>query len=261
MSPFPGIDPYIESQNLWLDFHHRFITALGDVLSERLPEPYVARIDERLNLVEYPGDVARLVLPDVAIVRQRPVPQHERPEPSGGTATLEPITIPLAILEEQRESSIEIWHGHGRERRLVTAIELLSPTNKAGAGLRDYLAKRNALIRQDINLVELDFLIAGRRLPMEAPLPAGEYFAFVAPGDRRPDCNVYPWTVRDPLPVIPIPLLPPDPAIELDLGPIFRGVYHRARYARSIDYNAPLTLPLPPETRAWAETRARTPTG
>ena len=31
--------------------------------------------------------------------------------------------------------------------------------------------------------------------------------------DRRPDADVYAWTVRDPLPSIPIPLLPPDPDV------------------------------------------------
>ena len=259
MSPFPGIDPYLEGQNLWHDFHPAFIAALRDALSDRLPDPYVARIDERLNLMEYTVESARAFRPDFAVVREGPGPARaERSEP-GGTATLEPTTIPLKFLEEHRETSLEIWHGP--DRRLVTAIELLSPSNKSGAGHRDYLAKRNALIRQEINLVELDFLVAGRRPPMEAPLPAGDYFAFVAPGDRRPDCDVYAWTVRDRIPVIPIPLLPPDPPINVDLGPIFAGVYARARYGRSIDYLAPLALPLLPEERGWAEALARTSVG
>ena len=51
-SPFPGIDPYLESQDLWPDFHVGFTATLCDAISEQLPDPYVARIDERMNLVD-----------------------------------------------------------------------------------------------------------------------------------------------------------------------------------------------------------------
>src|ERR1700722_9437045 len=69
-SPFPGIDPYLESQGHWLDFHARFVPMLSDALNEQLPEGYVARIDERMTLVELPHeDEARLIRPDVAVVR------------------------------------------------------------------------------------------------------------------------------------------------------------------------------------------------
>jgi hypothetical protein len=59
------------------------------------------------------------------------------------------------------------------------------------------------------------------------------------------------------LPTIPIPLKAPDPDIPLDLAAIFATVYQRARYERSIDYQAPLGLPLSPADRAWAEELAR----
>jgi hypothetical protein len=254
MSPFPGIDPYVEGQKLWQDFHSRFLTALSGAISERLPEPYVARIDERLSLVEQPGAEVGSFRPDVAVVREGPGNAPQRPEPAAPTGVV-PVTIPLRFLDEYRETSLEIWHSP--DRRLVTVVELLSPTNQGGAGRREYLAKRNALIRQEINLVELDFLVSGRRLPMEQPLPPGDYYALVARGERMPDCDVYAWTVRDPIPAIPIPLLHPDPDIEVQLGPIFADVYRRARYQRSIDYKAPLALPLSPDGLDWAERLAR----
>jgi hypothetical protein len=80
----------------------------------------------------------------------------------------------------------------------------------------------------------------------------------VARAERRPDCDVFAWTVRDSLPVIPIPLLPPDSDILVDLAPPLASVYERGRYARLIKYHAPLDLPLAPEDRAWAEELART---
>jgi hypothetical protein len=248
-SPFPGIDPYLERQKLWPDFHARFIPSLCDAILDRLPESYVARIDERMNLVEVPASEVKLVRPDLTVLGHGS--ERALGALPGGTLTLAPEVIPLKFLEEYREIFIEILHTS--DQRLVTVVELLSPSNKTGDGRRDYLVKRNGLMHQDVHLVELDFLVAGQRLPMERALPAGDYYALVARGDRRPDCEVYAWTVRQPLPTIPIPLLAPDPDIPVDLAAVFRSVFERARYQRSIDYGAPLTLPLKPEDREWAE--------
>ena len=75
--------------------------------------------------------------------------------------------------------------------------------------------------------------------------------------ERRPDCEVYAWTIKDPLPRIPIPLLPPDDDILLDLARVFATAYRRGRYARSIDYAAPLALVKNPDDRAWSERIAK----
>jgi hypothetical protein len=88
---------------------------------------------------------------------------------------------------------------------------------------------------------------------MERPLPQGDYYALVARVERRPNCDVFAWTVQNQLPIIPIPLLAPDPDIDVDLAPPFATVYERGRYARLIRYDAPLELPLSPEARTWAE--------
>ena len=137
----------------------------------------------------------------------------------GGVLTLEPVTIDLPVeeLEEVRDLWIEIRHRP--DRNLVTAIEVLSPTNKAGEGFRDYRSKRRKLIRQHVHLVELDLLIRGQRLPMKQELPPGDFFVFVSRAERRPKCDVYGWSVRQALPRIPIPLLAPDPDVVLDLQP------------------------------------------
>ena len=108
-SPFPGVDPYIEAQDYWPDFHMSFITYLRDALNDVLPDHYDARIDERLSLVDASADVG----------------------------DLEPGTVPLIIEEETRETFIEIRHRP--ERMLVATLELLSPANKEEPGGRSYL--------------------------------------------------------------------------------------------------------------------------
>ena len=252
-SPFPGIDPYLEGQDLWPDFHFGFIAALRDAINEKLPEPYVARIDERMNLVELAQEEVKRILPDLAVVRQRP--GQTTTAPSQATLALEPVTIPLKFLEEYREVLIEILHRPNH--KVVAVVEVLSPGNKVGNSRRDYLAKRNGRMNREVHLIEIDFLVGGRRLPMERPLPRGDYFALIARAERRPDCDVFAWTIRDPLPTIPIPLLAPDADVLVDLAPLFASVYDQARYDGSIDYRAPLSLPLGPEDRAWAEELAR----
>ena len=93
---------------------------------------------------------------------------------------------------------------------------------------------------------------------MRQPLPPGDYYAVIARAERRPDCDVFAWTVRDPLPTIPIPLKAPDPDIRLPLlADVIALAYQRGRYARSIDYRVPLTLPIKPEDRVWAEELAK----
>jgi hypothetical protein len=255
-SPFPGVDPFLEDQGYWKELHTKFLNGMQDALSERISDSYEVRLEERLSLIyETDSDPKRNVWPDVASLGKSEVTTTERPTP--GTIILEPVSLPLLMYqtEEAIEQRIEIRRFPDRE--LVTVVELLSPSNKQPPGERLYLEKHFELIHQSVHLVELDFLIGGKRLPVDADLPPGQYFAFVSRAEWRPMSDVYAWSIRDPLPTIPIPLMAPDPDIPLDLAAIFQTVYQRARYERSIDYKAPLGLPLSPEHRAWAEAIAR----
>jgi hypothetical protein len=255
-SPFPGMDPFLEDQGYWREFHTTFLTWALYALADRVPDAYEVRIEERLSLVYEPDyDTQRRVWPDIAVLRStRP---SEAGSPTSGTMTLEPValTLPRHRVEEVSEVRLEIRRLSDRE--LVTAIELLSPSNKEAPGELLYSQKRLELIHQPVHLVELDLLIRGKRLEMEDELPKGHHYALVSRAERRPASDVFAWSIRDSLPTIPIPLMAPDPDIPLNLAAIFQTVYQRARYERSVNYKAPLRLPLNPEDRAWAEAIAR----
>ena len=47
-SPFPGMDPYIESFGLWEDFHTKLIGEMERNLSSLVPERYVVRTGRAL---------------------------------------------------------------------------------------------------------------------------------------------------------------------------------------------------------------------
>jgi len=246
------MDPYLETPALWSDFGARFITYLGDALMDCLPENYEARIDEKVNLVEMSPPRRKLIEPDVAVTQRGPSRSPSLAPP--GLATLEPVTLSLVIEEETHERHIEILHRP--DRTLVAVLEVLSPANKEEPGRALYLAKRNALFYHPVHLVELDLLLKGQRVPLEQEFPPGDYYALVSRWDQRPACQVYYWTVRQSLPAIPLPLLPPDPDVWIDMGAVFRTTYEKGRYGRSIDYTAPPPVALDPARLAWVMERA-----
>jgi Protein of unknown function (DUF4058) len=255
-SPFPGMDPYLENPAIWSDFHASFVTYWRDALLDCLPDHYEVRIDEKVSLVEVVPPQKKLIEPDVAVTRSPGA--QTGPRPSNGVATIEPVTMSLVIEEESHQRHLEILHRP--DRRLVATLELLSPANKEEPGRSLYLEKRNALAYHPVHLIELDLLLKGRRLPFDKDLPNGDYFAMISHGDRRPKCDVYAWTIRDPLPVIPIPLLAPDPDVLFNLAALFRTTYERGRYARSLDYKSPPFVVLNDATKTWVLDRAKQPT-
>lgn len=252
-SPFPGMDPFIEACGLWNDFHGTFIHSWRDAIMAALPDDYVARTDERLCITELAGDRVGHLYPDVSISRSGTVSSTQATKSQTGIA-LEPEVIPVVIEDEVRETFIEIHRVS--DERLVTVIELLSPSNKDSRDRSQYLAKRNAVLRQDVHLVELDLLLGGSRRPMQRKLPVANYFAIVSRWERRPDCEVYHWQLSDRLPVLPIPLALPDADVKIDLAAVLSTAYARGRYDRSIKYRELGNLPLLPEERQWVEMTA-----
>jgi len=247
------MDPYLETPALWSDFHASFITYWRDALIACLPSNYEARIDEKVSLVEMSPPRKKLIEPDPAVTQREP---SRPPSPTpAGVAVLEPVNLELVIEEETHERHIEIRHRP--DRTLVAVLELLSPANKEEPGRTLYLGKRNALAHHPVHLVEVDLLLKGQRLPLNQDLPSGDYYVLVSRGNRRPVCQVYPWTLQQPLPAIPIPLLAPDPDVWIDLGAVFATTYQRGRYERSIDYNAPPPIALDAARLAWVTERAR----
>src|SRR3954464_15041598 len=51
-SPFPGMNPYLEQQAVWQDFHNSFIPAIRAALAPQLDPNFVVRIEEQLYIRE-----------------------------------------------------------------------------------------------------------------------------------------------------------------------------------------------------------------
>lgn len=232
--PFPGFDPFLEDPAYWSDFHATFVNYWREAIADALPDAYEARIGERVYLIEQEPDARKLVIPDIGISSRE---LGSASSPVVDTATLEPVTIPVTVLDGPREPYIEILHRP--KRSLVTVLELLSPANKNPPGRTEYLSKRRALLYQSVNLVELDLLRGGQRVPMARALPPGDAYYFVSRAEQRPDCQVYSWLLPHALPILPVPLRIPDRDLLIDLAAVFTTAYERGRFYRTIDYSQP----------------------
>jgi hypothetical protein len=162
------------------------------------------------------------------------------------------MTIQAFVAEEHREAFIEIYEDDP-EGRLVTCVEVLSPSNKRkrSKGRKLYLRKRQSLLLGTANLVEIDLLRGGQRMPMLGAWPDTPYTLLVCREHRAPYCTVWPAHYREPLPALPVPLSHPDPDLRIELQPLLTSIYARSRYQRDIDYGKPLDPPLAEADAAW----------
>lgn len=178
----------------------------------------------------------------------------------GGTAVVAaPVRLATVMPTPIRHYTVEIRDVAGRE--LVTAIEVLSPTNKRGKGRSEYLSKRRRLLLSDAHLIEIDLLRQGKRLPMQKPLPPAPYYILVSRAEERPIVDVWPIPLTARLPVVPVPLLPGDADVPLDLQLALTTVYDLCGYDLAVNYALPPEIPLPPPEAAWAEERLRSASG
>ncbi|MCS6858695.1 MAG: DUF4058 family protein [Abditibacteriales bacterium] len=251
-SPFPGMDPFIESQR-WEDFHHALSEVIREWLIPHVRPRYVVLVEERVYVERQTDGHRGLIIPDVTVLEREGQEMLSQGAAAATAVAVAPVILTLPMPERKREAFLTIRERETME--VVTVIEVLSPDNKrpGAEGRREYLRKRETVLESEAHLIELDLLRGGERLPTVEPLPAADYYAFVSRAPRRPKVAVYPWTLRQALPTIPVPLAEGDPEVGLDLQSVFNTVYDRAGYDYSLDYRRPLEPPLREADIAWVK--------
>jgi hypothetical protein len=249
---FPGMDPWLEHPDLWPDVHNSLITAIRDELMPRVLPRYVVRVESRTTVLT--GlDVDFLYRPDVAVRTSK----LTGASPGAGVAIAEPQVVkPFHVIVSIDDDEIEETFLTIQEmpnRKLVTAIEVLSPTNKKTKDARtEYLVKRRNLIRSGVNFVEIDLLRSGEPMPVRNAPPRGDYRILVCRPRLGRTAELYGFSYTTPIPDIPIPLLPADIEPILKLNEVLHSLFDRARYDLSIDYGEPPEPRLRPEDESWA---------
>jgi len=220
-SPFPGMDPYLETH--WLDVHLRLVTYSADELNALLPDSLVARIEGRV-VAEFEEGISRS---------------------TGRLAEHDPIT----------ERYIRIMDGAGR---LVTVVEFVSPMNKRPPGLNAYKQNRSELLSGNVSVVEVDLVRTGDWraliLPLQCPSAgASLYRVTIRRAGSQQQIELHPIALRTPLPDVPIPLRPSEAQVRLKLQPLLDRAYEKGRYGLTLDYRRPLDPPLSQDDAEWAD--------
>ncbi|HZK81443.1 MAG TPA: DUF4058 family protein [Humisphaera sp.] len=255
-SPFPGMDPYLEGP-LWTSVHTQLSVEIARQLSPMLRPRYVARTPKRFVIAtaEDEDDITVSTAdtyPDVSVAKT-----SDSSTPFGSTAfdssplqlaTVMPAAIPHVTVEIRDVAN----------QQLVTAIEVLSPTNKRGRGREEYVERRERFLLSADHLIEIDLLRTGQRVPMVRKLPSAPYFVVLSRAKRRPIIDVWRIQLNEILPTIPIPLANGDADVPLDLRRAMASVYDEFNYDLDIDYGRPPHIALNEADAAWAREQIAT---
>jgi Protein of unknown function (DUF4058) len=243
---FPGMNPYLEDPEIWVELHSWLIVQLARSLNPQLTPKYRAAVEKRVY-----SDTVLVGIPDVSVFSKG------KTQTDLATATLTastPQRVSVPMIEEVQESYLEI-----REvatGQVVTAIELLSPKNKrSGEGQNQYNAKRNRVLNSATNLVEIDLLRTGIA-PIIVETITCQYRILVSRSSMRPGADLYGFNLRDPIPVFPLPLLMSDREPLINLKILLDLIYEEAALDLAIDYTCPPKVKLQDEDWEWVRSIA-----
>jgi hypothetical protein len=260
-SPFPGMDPFLEVNPRWKSFHAWFMRKLAE---QTLPKAQELGcwidVERSVYQREPSGEIVLIGEPDQMVgddawssARIEPVGRN------GGVAVLEPKAINEVVLDpatlERVKQDYLVVRELGQFPRVMAVVEVLSPGNKEGSYVPKYREKRQRFLTSRAHFMEIDLLRDGDNPSRQLfpHLPASSYFIFVA---RKTALGRneegYPLSLRDPLPIVALPIGPRRPDLPLDLATAFRSAYDLSIRPGSIHYEEE-AIPAPPLSTADAE--------
>lgn len=254
---FPGMDPWLEHPDVWPDVHNRLIVAVADALAAELLPRYFIGVETRTTVLTS-LEFDQIYRPAVTI---QAAERLERPQHQSKSAVLEATDVECEEFEYKVPDEVDenyIVIRRLPERRLVTVLELLSPSNKkTNEGRAEYLRKRDELIGAGAHFVEIDLLRAGDPMFASEEPRVSDYRIFIVRNPRRTRVMRYRFGVRAAIPSIPIPLLPEDAEPLLSLNTIAHALFDRARYDLVVDYSRSPMPPLRRDDQEWADAIVR----
>jgi len=219
----PGMLPALEQPDYFPQLHMSLCVEILYWLAPRLPEAYSVSAERGLSLAS-PGGKTKRYRPDVRI------DQAEDPsEAYLASVAVDPPSFTVAIPNEPQRTLV-IRDG---EDRLITTIELLSPSNKTGDGYEDFRRKQQHLSEQGVHLVEIDLLTQGQRRWRNAQVDAADYVLTLQRGTDE-IASVWAVPLGQALPTIPVPLRVPDADVPLPVETVLREYLTKSGLARRL---------------------------
>lgn len=246
-TPFPGMDPYLERPGLWEEIHTALIVAIQHYLTPLLRPKCRAAVEQRtyLSLISPKNEL--IGKPDGMSTTPNPTSSS----PISSVLVLEqPLVADQPLAEEIIERYLEIRDTTTHE--VITAIEILSPTNKEShEGRQQYEAKRRKVLASATSLVEIDLLRGGKPFAMRVGNSGEEklsdYRIVISRSWQRPSADIYLFSIRQRIPSFLIPLRPGEQEPVLPLNQILHDLYDQGGYDMAIDYREAADPPIADE--------------
>jgi hypothetical protein len=252
------MNPYLENPDLWSEVHHRLITAMAIAISPPLRPQYRVAIEKRTYRINT-EDSLLIRIPDVDILSAKQ--QDKKSDLLGGNTAI--ISLPIETENKSFTVTVplplEIKEGYLEIRevstgKVVTVIELLSPTNKlTKSGRKAYMKKREIILGSDTNLVEIDLIRDGEKMPIINNIPNTDYRILILRSCFLPSAQLFAFTVRDVIPDVPIPLQPNEQEIKVNLQDLLLEIYEQAGFDLTLDYHNTPVPDLLPKDREWMD--------
>ena len=214
-SPFPGMDPYLEEDQIWPVFHRHFVACLNHVLVPSLGDRYRAKSGQRHYVTEQ-------------------------------------ALFTSIVREDHNEEYIEVRQRS--DSRLVTLIDVVSPANKLmPAGRQTYLHKRQEGRAQNASMVEIDLVLqVSPTLDYSREgLPEWDYAVTVTRSTQPERYEIYTATLQKRLPRFRLPLASDDRDTVIDLQAVLTRCYEQGNFGQVVDYRRDPAVRLGDEDRSW----------
>jgi len=250
LSPFPGMNPYLENPELWPEVQSWLVIAIADAIAPQLRPKYRVAVEKRVYQMIDENSIL-VGIPDVVVGRSLTKTEKQPSNIALAASPTKPITVNVPILEEVREGYLEVREvGTGE---VVTAIEVLSPKNKrSGEGRKAYESKRQQVLSSLTHLVELDLLRSGEPMPILGNQIKLDYRILVSRSESRPKAELYPFGLQEQIPAFLLPLRGGDTELLVDLQALLHGIYNRAGFDLAINYTQEPVPSLTETDITWA---------
>lgn len=233
----------LNQPSIWPGFHGQHVTHIADALNAQLPGQYFAISEQSFQTrgLDVLGETdTQYPKPNVSVFHHGAAPSMAvAPTAAALTPTWEAALAEVIDLTDQPRAVVirELVPQH-KLGRVVTRIELLSPSNKpGGSGYESYAIKRANAIAEGIPLIEIDYLHEDPPIITKMPVyphDAASYPYAIIVSDPRPEwmrgrMRVYGFGVDEPIKRFPLPLLE-DEMLVFDLNAVYQHTFQAGRW-------------------------------
>ncbi|MBW4476655.1 MAG: DUF4058 family protein [Tolypothrix brevis GSE-NOS-MK-07-07A] len=251
VSPFPGMNPYLENTLFWSEVHNLLIAAIFRKLNPQLRPKYRVAIEKRVYQT-IDEDSLLVGVADVAVQSIEKMPLPEPASVAVASPVVEAVTVDVTMPETVKETYLEVRDVATQE--VVTVIEILSPKNKrSGEGRNAYVKKRLQVLGSYTNLVEVDLLRDGKPIQQLQNNIQTDYRILVSRASKRPKADLYAFNLQNSIPSFPLPLREGDTEPLLEIQTLISELYSEGNYDLVIDYAQEPVPAMSVNNVAWVD--------